>query len=195
MANTETASPHRIQLRRVLDWHLPAGAKSCARPHKFGNPFAVNGDDALVREPAADMVTAWEYEGRCTSPGRRDIHWPGGAVSHHTVHRMDRDESIATHRRALLAPTTALCLFHRPRSGPVVQVTVELVRRELAGLSLACYCGLDEPCHVDTLLWVANAEVAEVKEASIAEYEIIKAMAERVAALHPELLAAAPVRR
>lgn len=35
-------------------------------------------------------------------------------------------------------------------------VTVEDVRRELGGRDLACYCPLDEPCHADVLLAVAN---------------------------------------
>ena len=36
------------------------------------------------------------------------------------------------------------------------KVTVEDVRRELRGHDLACYCRLDEPCHADVLLAVAN---------------------------------------
>jgi hypothetical protein len=35
-------------------------------------------------------------------------------------------------------------------------VTVEDVRRELHRRDLACYCPLDEPCHADVLLAVAN---------------------------------------
>ena len=30
------------------------------------------------------------------------------------------------------------------------------VRRELAGRDLACWCPLDEPCHADVLLRLAN---------------------------------------
>jgi hypothetical protein len=37
-----------------------------------------------------------------------------------------------------------------------LQVTVDDVRRELRGRNLACYCPLDEPCHADVLLEVAN---------------------------------------
>lgn len=33
----------------------------------------------------------------------------------------------------------------------------ELVRSELAGHDLACWCSLDQPCHADVLLEVANA--------------------------------------
>lgn len=35
-------------------------------------------------------------------------------------------------------------------------VSVTDVRRELAGRDLACWCPLDEPCHADILLRVAN---------------------------------------
>lgn len=37
-----------------------------------------------------------------------------------------------------------------------LDVTVDDVRRELRGHDLACYCPLDEPCHADVLLEVAN---------------------------------------
>lgn len=33
----------------------------------------------------------------------------------------------------------------------------ELIRMKLAGANLACWCPLDEPCHADTLLWIANS--------------------------------------
>lgn len=34
--------------------------------------------------------------------------------------------------------------------------TIEEIRRELVGKNLACWCGLDEPCHADVLLEIAN---------------------------------------
>ena len=37
-----------------------------------------------------------------------------------------------------------------------LRVSVEDARRELRGRDLACYCPLDEPCHADVLLIVAN---------------------------------------
>lgn len=36
-------------------------------------------------------------------------------------------------------------------------VTSELVRAELAGRDLACWCPLDQPCHADVLIEVANS--------------------------------------
>jgi len=187
---SEDQNPIRIQLKRIKDWRLPDGARSCARPQLFGNPYAIGAKDGLVREPAADMVTPWEYEDRCSSPGiQHDMHWPSGQVTVHHVRHMTRQESIATHRRALIAPTSSLRIFHQRRRQ---YVDVALVRRELAGLNLACFCRLDQACHVDTLLWVANAPEVEIKQAAEDEYQIIREMAERVVALHPELLCAAP---
>lgn len=40
---------------------------------------------------------------------------------------------------------------------PALAVTADDVRRELAGRDLACWCPLDEPCHADVLLRVANS--------------------------------------
>ena len=34
------------------------------------------------------------------------------------------------------------------------------LRRELAGKDLACWCALDQPCHADVLLRIANEEPA-----------------------------------
>lgn len=34
----------------------------------------------------------------------------------------------------------------------------EDVKRELRGKDLACWCALDQPCHADVLLEIANSE-------------------------------------
>lgn len=186
-------TPIRIQRRRTEGWKMEEqGVRPfyCGRPGPFGNPFKLGSHNALARTPAADLVTPWEYEGRVTGPGQHDMVWPSGAVTEHHIRFMTRDETIATYRRALIAPTPALHLFHRPGPAPAVRVDVDMVRRELAGRDLLCWCRLDQNCHVDVLLWVANAPEHEIKEASQDEYEIIRRMAERVAQLHPEVLCA-----
>lgn len=55
---------------------------------------------------------------------------------------LGRAEAVRRYRGDLLAGRLA--------------VTVEDVKRELRGRDLACYCPLDEPCHADVLLAVAN---------------------------------------
>ena len=55
---------------------------------------------------------------------------------------LGRDEAVRRYREDLLAGRLA--------------ITVEDVRRELRGRDLACYCALDERCHADVLIEVAN---------------------------------------
>ena len=55
---------------------------------------------------------------------------------------LGRREAVSRYREDLLAGRLA--------------VTVEDVKRELRGRDLACYCALDEPCHADVLLAIAN---------------------------------------
>lgn len=38
----------------------------------------------------------------------------------------------------------------------VLNFTPERIRAELAGKNLACWCPLDQPCHADVLLEIAN---------------------------------------
>ena len=57
-----------------------------------------------------------------------------------------RAVSVERFRHALLAADGTL------------PFTIEQVRRELRGKNLACWCPLDQPCHADVLLEVANAQ-------------------------------------
>lgn len=187
----EDRAPVRVQLRRIKGWKMPAGTIVCSRPNKFSNPFAHRTYEALARVPAADLVTPWEYEDRVSGDGAdHAMHWPNGDVTQHRIRYMTLEECVASHRRALIAPMqrTGGRLFHRKTR---TIITISMVRDELAGRDLACWCALDKPCHVDTLLWVANAPLDEVRAAAEAEYELIKASAERVAALHPDRTTAA----
>lgn len=176
-------APIRIQRKRERYWTAPPGAIYCGRPGMFGNPFKHRTRDALARVPAADLSTPWEYETRNSCDGLdHAMHWPNGDITEHHVRYMTRTETIATFRRALIAPTPHLRLFHRPTWQTV---GVDLVRFHLAGQPLMCWCPLDQSCHVDVLLWAANASIAEVKEATDEEYEQLHEAAAKVGRLHP----------
>jgi hypothetical protein len=47
-------------------------------------------------------------------------------------------------------------LAERGGTGEWDFVTVEQIRERLAGKDLACWCPLDQPCHADVLLEIAN---------------------------------------
>ena len=58
--------------------------------------------------------------------------------------RLGREGAVRRYREDLLAGRVA--------------GTVDDVKRELRGRDVACYCPLDEPCHADVLLGLANDE-------------------------------------
>jgi hypothetical protein len=53
-------------------------------------------------------------------------------------------------------PDVAAARFRADLYAGRLRVTVDEVRRDLAGHDLACWCPLDRPCHGDVLLEVAN---------------------------------------
>jgi hypothetical protein len=55
---------------------------------------------------------------------------------------LGRAEAVRRYREDLLAAR--------------LSISVEDVKRELRGRDLACYCPLDESCHADVLLAIAN---------------------------------------
>lgn len=159
--------PERIQRQRVKGWRMPEGAIYVGRGTIWGNPFAYRTKHALARMPAVEDPTAgWEYEGRISAHGmRHDYHHPDGRVTICHVRYMTRAEVVETYRLALLGQDTPAMIGAAGRPGRMLgywikgkrcYVTVDDVRRELAGRDLACWCKLDQPCHADVLLAVAN---------------------------------------
>lgn len=165
--------PERIQRRRTAGWHIPPNAVYVGRPSKWGNPFGYRQHTGLARVPGAcDPRAAWEYEGRISADGaRHDYHHPDGRVTVCHIRYMTRAELVETFRLALLEEDTPAMQSAFPDGrGKWLgrwagqhpnqrreYVTVEDVRRELAGKDLACWCPLNQPCHADVLLEVANA--------------------------------------
>jgi hypothetical protein len=171
-------SVERIQLSRRRGWRLPAGARSVARPTEFGNPFGYRQHTGLARVPGVcDPTAAWEYEGRISADGaRHDYHHADGRITVCHVRYMTPAEVVETFRLALLGLDTPAMQAAFPGgrgqwlgywvgNGPDRHreyITPDVVRAELRGLDLACWCPLPaegEPdiCHGAVLLEVANA--------------------------------------
>jgi hypothetical protein len=148
--------PERIQRHRTKGWRMPEGAVYVGRRTKWGNPFAFRTPAGLARVPAALSDAPWEYEDRISAAGMsHNFFHPGGRMTAHTIRYLTRAECVDLYRTALVTPTTWSRLWDRSERRAL---TVEDVRTELAGKDLACWCPLNQPCHADVLLELANAE-------------------------------------
>lgn len=111
---------------------MPEGAVYVGRPSLWGNPWTVRDASSLYRVPEPERA-AW-----AVARYRRELeHWAlfsdwGFYVSEERW-RQVRDEFRDRG-------------FQNMRDAAVV----------LAGLDLACWCPLDQPCHADVLLELAN---------------------------------------
>jgi hypothetical protein len=124
--------PVRVQLSRAKGWRMPENTVSVARPGKWGNPFVVG-----------KIAHVWHRPG--TAHG-----WP--------------KEPLYIDRFRCDAAWHAVELFRAAMSGDPEWYPADEHRwtrpdlQPLRGKNLACWCPLDQPCHADVLLELANQE-------------------------------------
>jgi hypothetical protein len=153
--------PVRVQLSRKKGYRKPENTVVVARPSLWGNPFRVG--VAQLRFPRVDDgAELWEFEGRLgkRSGSREAFHHgdfsirPDGSkeyrVTWHEVRDATVEECVELFRQYVCG------------GGPMLDwtpsdVTAD-IREKLAGHNLACWCPLDQPCHADVLLEIANGE-------------------------------------
>lgn len=119
-------APRRIQLRRTKGWRLPEGAVVCRRPTKWGNVWRV--------EPTREPGAGWLVRG----PGDRRTNVFETKIE-------AQAEAVVIHRRWIQREPRYAGTFH-----PLDHLD------EIRGRDLACTCRTIDPCHVDTLLDLAN---------------------------------------
>lgn len=119
-------SPQRIQQRRTKGWRKPEGAVAVGRGTKWGNPYRVL---------PVDRHGMYPY-------GYRVHPEPSGAAARH-VYRTERE-----------AVERAVHLFDRYARERLEIGSWDLT--VLRGRDLMCWCPLDQPCHADVLLELAN---------------------------------------
>lgn len=128
--STSTA-PKRIQLKRTKGWRKPQGAIVVSRPTMWGNPFKV---------------------------GERTHLWHRAATHPFDFYRdwftVARAEQAVSLYRKVMTDRSEFWLDQ-----PYVPEPWQ-VRLHLQGGDLACWCPLDQPCHADVLLELANSDGA-----------------------------------
>jgi hypothetical protein len=120
--------PERIQRRRVKGWRMPENTVYVGRGTSLGNPFR-------IYEHCKGERGDWGIE----DTGRFNL--PMG-------HGWTR---IGAARAAVGAYRKALDEAYPPGSS-----ARWILADSLRGKNLACYCPLDQPCHADALLELAN---------------------------------------
>jgi hypothetical protein len=154
--------PRRVQRRRTKGWRMPEDALYVGRPSKWGNPFQYRTPHGLVRYGPAHLARfgrEWDYEGRISADGNRHDMWfsADNIVETH-VRYATRAEVVELYRLTLTEPTPGMRMAWPSRAGHFLTVSRDDIVRELRGHDLACWCPLDQPCHADVLLAVANSE-------------------------------------
>jgi hypothetical protein len=150
----------RVQLKRAKGWRMPEGAIHVGRPTKWGNPFILRDPMmGLVQVPGIGGGREWDYEGRISGPdSRHDFYFSDGRIVHCWNRWATAAEVVELFRLTLTEPTPSMLMSYPSRGGRFAKVTVDDIRRELAGHDLACWCPLDQPCHADVLLDLANRD-------------------------------------
>jgi hypothetical protein len=143
-------NPVRVQRKRTKGWRMPENTVYVGRGTIWGNPFVLNDRSGLAREPAIhNQGKSWEYEGRVSAAGtRHDYFHSSGKITPVTVRYMTREELVLCYRSYVTGGEWP-CDWKRHDKSPDI-------RANLAGKNLACWCRLDQPCHADVLLEIAN---------------------------------------
>lgn len=129
METTPLSEPHRVQQRRTRGWRKPENTVGVARPSRYGNPFRV-GERAVINDATGVIVDNSKRQSMIVR---------------------DRAHAVALYRDAVYGH-----IWVAEPSYPFIPRRHEVER--LRGKNLMCFCPLDEPCHADVLLEIANRE-------------------------------------
>lgn len=129
--------PERIQRKRTSGWRKPEGAVYVGRGSKWGNPFRIGGRYAT--------------RGVIDSPQPIDVPYVEGAYQCQDI----EGNTVSYEVRTVKDAAEAVELFQTYMRGSWFwdQATLE---RDLGGRDLMCWCPLDQRCHADVLLELAN---------------------------------------
>jgi hypothetical protein len=120
--------PKRIQRKRTKGWRMPPNTVSVTRPGKFGNPAKI-GEYFMIGDP-------------------------GGHSGPFRMSYCVTSAKYADSRYTFIdSPATAVAMFRK--LAPIC--CTKALLDELRGKDVACFCRLEQPCHGDIWLELANA--------------------------------------
>ena len=148
--------PVRIQRQRTKGWKMPPNTVCVTRPGKYGNPF--NFTSAEFSFTALAFGCRGDRAGRIKASVKAFREWVGSDPTKRTV-GFERGVVIEGPNKQRIEIGARATAGRAP--------SLEEIRRDLRGKNLACFCALDQPCHADVLLELANTPaVAETDRAA-----------------------------
>lgn len=134
--------PQRIQRKRTKGWKMPPNTVYVGRGSLLGNPFIVGSQSGIfdgldgrplgLREQKEILIASLTLP-QCIDFYREMVEGHIMPEMYPFGHRWSDD----FRKRAQWTPH-------------------EYIRSNLRGRNLACWCALDQPCHADVLLKIAN---------------------------------------
>lgn len=125
-------APKRIQRQRTKGWRMPDGAIYVGRPTIWGNPYSVGGPAQVEADWGESRGLQHEMEGSTgITPAQAVEAYEDCMLLRLGLPPYDEEDDYNLGWREAL--------------------------RGLAGKDLACWCPLDQPCHADVLLELANS--------------------------------------
>lgn len=137
------SAPHRVQLRRTKGWRKPENTIVVARPSRWGNPY-------LVGQVVVDPVNSLNPIAACWQHSSRTY----GDLPRYVIKQAIDGSEYAQHWYVIDDRVKAVELYQR------LIVFEQWDLSSLRGHNLACWCPLDQPCHADVLLELANGGAA-----------------------------------
>ena len=137
--------PVRIQRKRTKGWKMPPNTVSVTRPGKWGNPFNFSS--------SAHCWNALALGCRGDAAGRREA-----SVKAFRQWIANPDGRIKEMEFGVVMEGGGKKIEVGPRAKAGTAPSLKEIKDELRGKNLACFCALDQPCHADVLLELANSD-------------------------------------
>lgn len=128
--------PRRIQRKRTKGWQMPPNTEYVGRPTTYANPFRLRHFVSLATPLNPTAIDEWVVEtdngGSFTGKFKTKQEAASASVKlFYMAARAHRNSADSWRRKVVFA---------------------------LRGKDLACWCPLDQPCHADVLLEIANSD-------------------------------------
>jgi hypothetical protein len=141
-------TPVRVQLSRKKGWKMPENTVKVDRSTRFGNPITCSRPYGCPKCAGFERE-AWTHEDGTVSPYRCCVE----AYRHYVETGLSGEPTRAGYIAFGIDGMEGY-----PRRQKLIDGLASL-----RGKNLACWCGLDQPCHADVLLDLANSPVSAQK--------------------------------